>query len=363
MIWKRPVTERVHNVLLLRAVRWPLVWIFSVLLVVPFIGALVKGTLTNPAHWPVLVSLIGGVLCIIGILLTRFQLTVMLCGLAMNTTIVLLWGTAAYEPGLFIVGTALCAFIMISGRPRWGLSVGVLRLACLAAMSLRIGGGAEFSVLIDWYSLTFFALAYVWLRFIKTRVRNEHEFRQRGRVAIARRRSRERELARMRLNNALSSTGALHALNEIANAPDIDADARRAIRIAEANLRDHVRCPELSHPRLTAEILRARERDVDVLLIGTSNSNSHLDSTLISDELADALAGLLSTAQQAGRATVRVLPSDNSDAAVSVLISNPDQSANILELAADGTRIPTGEGRKSPPQTERLDPKARAVTD
>ena len=61
---------------------------------------------------------------------------------------------------------------------------------------------------------------------------------------------------------------AVPSLALIASGAPLDDDSRREIRVAEGQVRDHIRAPGLCHPALVRSVAEARRRGVRVLLLG-----------------------------------------------------------------------------------------------
>lgn len=80
-------------------------------------------------------------------------------------------------------------------------------------------------------------------------------------------------------------------LREIAESDHLDAQALRRVALVEGRIRDRLRAADLYHPRLATAVDAARERGVQVLLIGSGGT----DDRGIGDELADRLAQLVSS--------------------------------------------------------------------
>ena len=327
-----------------QAATLPLLWMFAALISAPVIAAIAKGSFVASDGWPLAVSTAGAVTGSLGILITprsrppHVRESTIAIGALITSTSLLLYGTPIAEPGLYFSGIILSCLLVISGWGWLGVGIGIVLVALHGIAVLVSSSSASIIDVIDLYSLVVLAIAVAWLRFARRLVRNESAFRSRGRAAIEERRDRERQLAALRMGNALASTGAQRALERVMSSPTIDASLRKESRIAEANLRDHIRCPELEHPLLQHETTAARRRGAEVLLLGTTTSGEH---TVIGVDLARALSAALQNCADGDSVTLRQIPKGASSAAVSLLISDRNGAFELREFTSRGEPITT----------------------
>lgn len=204
------------------------------------------------------------------------------------------------------------------------ISINVLGLAW------AVQAGATTAQMVDMLALPFLALfiGAAW-RFMLTRV-------------VARELSHDREAARaaMEREAADASIAAIQgeldqirhevgpALRAIRDATSLTPELSAGISVVEANLRDRIRSPEFGDPTLRDSIDRARQRGVDVVLLGSSAQEDRIAAPLAA-ALVEVLEG-----SESGSVTVRSLPRDRLGC-VSVLLAQPGRSERLL-LDADG---------------------------
>ena len=315
-----------------------LAWVFAVLLIAPIVNAALKGNLTAPGWWILLVAASGGVAAVAAMTVPsithkpRVRDSLMVAGAILTTTIVLALDSPLYEPSMFALGNALCATLIVFGRLKIGFAVGAARLIVRGAIMLSIDPSTGLVGVVDLYSIASLVLALVWLHFLRSIVAAENRFRVQDRQATADLRGRARELAQFQLREALATTGALRALEQITQAQTIEPDLRRAVRVAEAGLRDYIRDSPFEHPLLTPEIAAARRRGVNVVVLGERPEGAHA----LHDELAIALATVLWDTEAGDHVTISRIPEVSGEAAVSSLVSAPEHRFELRLFSVDG---------------------------
>ncbi|CAN7170372.1 hypothetical protein LJR045_000302 [Microbacterium sp. LjRoot45] len=335
-----------------RRARLPLLWVTAGLIAAPLAGALLKGTLLQPENWPLWMAFTGAVIGAAGLLLPwerrvhrqpRVRELLMLTGGAITSSVALLVGTPAYEPSLFTTAVFLCTMVILFGHGALGTCVaGILLAFRTVTASVRVPD-APVTFLVDLYPLFIVVLALAWLRYARHLARREAGFRANARAELRALQEQERLLADLRMRNSISASGAHHVLERVVQTRTLTPELEREVRMAEAALRDHLRCPRLSEPGLTAEIRAARRRGVEVLLLGEGDT----DRETIGRPLASALEQRLRTTDAGDRVTIRLLPEDD-DAEVSVVVDSDRDAAS--PFATEPLRLdPHGRALTTPP--------------
>lgn len=335
--------------LLGRGARGALLWISVVTLAAPVAGAMVKGSFARAQNWPLHVAVFGALIGIIGMLLPwesrlrkylRWRPVVIVFGAVITTSIVLLIETSAYEPPMFTLAIVLCSIVILSGHAIVGASVGFVLIAVRGIAVTIIVDSPGILYVVDIYPILMLSIALAWRAYARTLLRQEAGFRARSAVALRQLRARERELAQLRMQSSVASSGARDALERIVAGGTFTPELAFDVRIAEAGLRDHIRCAVLEHPQLTPAITAARRRGATVLLLDTRTDVGPPDA-VIGDDLARALEKCVQTASAEEPVTIRVLSGERgAPVAVSVLIGRADGSDDLFVLEADGDRRP-----------------------
>lgn len=117
-------------------------------------------------------------------------------------------------------------------------------------------------------------------------------------------------------------------LTAISEGHPLDDDLVAEIVLAEADLRDRIRSPDLRDLALRAAIDRARRRGVQVLLLGSSSQ-----AGAVTDALSTALMKAID-AIESGTVTLRAIPPGR-QGAISLLRAD-DETSERLVFAADG---------------------------
>lgn len=330
-----------------RGARGALLWISFVTLAAPVVGAAVKGSFARAENWPLHLAVLGALVGIVGLLLpweSRFRAglqwrpIVIVAGAAVIGSVILLIGTPAYEPSMFTMAIALCSVVILSNHAKLGASVGFALIAVRGIAVMIIVDSPGIFYVIDIYPILMLSVALVWHAYARVRARREAGFRARAAVAFRRLRQQERELAQLSMQNSVASSGARYALERIVATGTLTPQLEFDIRIAEAALRDHIRCAVLEHPQLTSAITAARRRGATVLLLDARAGASSSDA-VIGDALARALEKCVSAASAEEPVTIRVLSGERgAPVAVSVLIDRADGSDDLFVLEANGDR-------------------------
>ncbi len=336
-----------------RRARFPLLWIMTLLIATPFIGALTKDTLQRPENWPLWLAFAGALLGAAGLLLPwelrlhrqpRLRELLMLSGAATTSAVLLTFDTPAYEPALFTVSMFLCMMVILFGHGALGTGVALTIILVRAMVVVTRAPDASVATVIDLYAPFLIALGLVSLRYARHLARREAGFRANARTELRALQEQERLLADLRMRNSIVASGAHHVLERVVQTRTLTPELEREVRMAEAALRDHLRCPRLSEPGLTAEIRAARRRGVEVLLLGEGDT----DRETIGRPLASALEQRLRTTHAGERVTIRLLP-EHDDAEVSVVIDPAHESASPataepLRLDPHGRALTTPQG-------------------
>ncbi|MCK2037902.1 hypothetical protein KZC51_17370 [Microbacterium sp. SSW1-49] len=335
--------------LLGRGARGALLWISLVTLSAPVVGGMVKGSFARADNWPLHVAVVGALLGVTGLLLPwearlrtglQWRPLVIVAAAVITASVVLLIDTPAYEPSMFTMAVALCGFVILSGHAKLGATVGFVLIAARGIAVVMIVDSPGILYVVDIYPILMLSLALVWLHYAHVRARREAGFRARSAIALRQLQKRERELAQLRMHTSVASSGARSALERIVATEELTPDLALDIRIAEAALRDHIRCAVLEHPQLTDAIAAARRRGASVLLLD-ARSGARPSGEQIGDGLAQELAACVRGASAQDQVTIRVLSGSPGDpVAVSVLIDRADGSDDLFVLEADGDRRP-----------------------
>ncbi|WEK13441.1 MAG: hypothetical protein P0Y48_13425 [Candidatus Microbacterium phytovorans] len=332
-----------------RRARLPFLWVTAGLVAAPLTGALLKGTLQQSENWPLWLAFTGSIIGAVGLLLPwelrlhrqpRLRELLMLAGAAMASSVLLLFDTPAYEPALFTAAVFLCTMVILFGHGVLGASIAAILLALRSVAAAVRVPDAPPTLFVDLYPIFIIALALTWLAYARHLARREAGFRANARTELRALQEQERLLADLRMRNSIVASGAHHVLERLVQTRTLTPELEREVRMAEAALRDHLRCPRLSEPGLTAEIRAARRRGVEVLLLGEGDT----DRETIGRPLASALEQRLRTTDAGERVTIRLLP-EHDDAEVSVVIDSAHEGAS-----------------PSTAEPLRLDPHGRALT-
>lgn len=314
-----------------QAVVGPVTLLFMALLAVPVVRLFTDDILSHPKAWIMEVSLAAFVLGSLFLLIPRDTFIprlreTLVTFSAMTTGVIILGlGTPVYDSGLFLNAVVLCSVIILYGNSVMGLLGGCILIVSHAIATYSLIPDPPLTEALSLYSALVILAALGWLRFTKMISERQMEFHAQGLAAIATKGEHERALVRMRMNNAIAATGALQALQSLTGARDVDHALRTEMLIAESSLRDHIRCPEFDNPLLAQEILAARYRGVEVLLLGTTK-NPTAEVEPIDADFAAAIAAKVVEAKSQDRITLRLLPKGSSPAVVSLSINTTDGS-------------------------------------
>lgn len=332
-----------------RGARGALLWMSFVVFLAPVVGAAVKGSFARAENWPLHLAVLGALVGIVGLLLpweSRFRTglhwrpLVIVAGAVITASIVLLIETPAYEPSMFTMAIALCCVVVLSGHAKLGASVGFALIAVRGIAVVVIVDSPGIFYVVDIYPILMLSVALVWHAYARVRARREAGFRARSALALRQLQQQEREVAQLRMQNSVASSGARYALERIVATGTLTPQLAFDVRIAEAALRDHIRCAVLEHPQLTSAITAARRRGATVLLLDARTEASSSDA-VIGDALARALEACVETASAEEPVTLRVLSGERgAPVAVSVLIDRADGSDDLFVLEANGDRRP-----------------------
>ncbi|EYT60869.1 MULTISPECIES: hypothetical protein [Microbacterium] len=315
------------SALVSRSARLPLVWISLVVTSAPIVSALAKGSFREPQNWPLLVSVVGATIGVLGLVIPwdlrrgrpRLRELLILTGAVLVSSIILLIDTAAYEPSMFTVAIALCCMVIFFGHPALGSTVGFALIAARAVAVIVVVPSPGLTYIIDLYPIALLSISLIWLRYARRLTLRERGFRARASLALQALQQRERAVAEMRMRNSIASSGAYSALERIVRTGVVTETLHTEIRSAEAALRDHIRCPALEHPQLTATIATARRAGVNVLLLNASTDVGEPDR-VIGDDLAEAISDLVRQARSGQDVTIRLLARrDDEPIAVSIV--------------------------------------------
>lgn len=225
----------------------------------------------------------------------------------------------------------LAALLMPRGNVRTGLISGAL--IGILGLGWAIGSRASASQLIELLALPLLALVVggTWRWLLARIVARELTY------------NRETERAAMATGIAEASATATQAqLTEIGNevggllralrdGQPLDDHLVAEISVAEADLRDRMRSPNLRDPLLRAAIDRARRRGVQVLLLGTSPHHRPVTAAL-AQSVADSIDDIPS-----GTVTVRTIRPGR-DGVIS-LVRADGQASEHLVFSAEGRLV------------------------
>lgn len=228
--------------------------------------------------------------------------------------------------------TYLLALLMVRGNMREGGCGGLLVLVTGAVAAISAGvGPAETAEFLALPTLALI-VALIWARALAAAVKQERADLSAARVAELESAATEAAIAADRAFIAEVRSEAEPVLRLIRGGEVIDDALARDIAVAEGSIRDRLRSPLLRHPLIDTSVRRARQRRVDILLLGSDASNQSAPS----DSLARAVAELID-AVDTGSVTVRALPPGRG-AAMSVLV----ESGGVLQrslLGAEGDLV------------------------
>lgn len=312
-------------------------------LLLPLVSMSLKDPDVIAAHAAALgVAFAGGAVGCVGLLLPASSerswvrpAVVMAGGSAASLGGLATFGTDAYEPSLYNIGPFLAAALVTLGMERVGILAGAILLGAGAAVSLPRGLLSFLAVVA--YGLILLILASLWRRLARRLAARESAFRTRGRDAVEATKERERARVELRLRTRLTSSGAVQALERVADLGRMDDALRSEVRRAEAALRDDIRCPGLVHPLVTAEVAAARNRGVDVLLVGDPRDQNE-EPLRIDRGTAAALAEVVRSALDGEQLTIRHFTPEVSGATVSVVRAARSREDRLL-LGADGVIV------------------------
>lgn len=338
--------------------RLPLLWIGFLIISAPVASALAKGSFADPENWALFTALFGAILGLVGLLAPwkrglsrpRLHVPLMLTGAVITSSVVVLIDTPAYEPSMFSVAVALCSAVILFGDGALGAVVGFALITVRAVAVVLVVPSPGLMYVIDLYPIALLMVSLVWLRYARHLSRREGGFRARASTALRELQQRERALAELRMRNSIASSGAHSALEQIVRNRVLTDDLHAEIRVAEAALRDHIRCPALEHPQLTTAIATARREGVNVLLLNASTDVGD-PNDVIGDDLATALGDLVRRASPGDDITIRLLARrTNEPIAVSVLLNRAgdggdEEESGLLGADQDGPIVLDAEGR------------------
>lgn len=334
-------TLRVHH-----TARGPLAWVLLVALFPAIVGALLKGSFSRPDAWLLGVSIFGALWGAAVILAPRSlrqllrrgakrEEVLLLVGIAMTSAILCWFGTPAWEPALFTAAIGLATVAMFFGHAWSGLAAAIGLLAIRSAVAAAADPQASVTTIVDLYSTVIVIVAAIWVVYSRRLTEQERILRAASRDAFLELSRQERALAALRMNDAIAASGAATVIDQIVGSQTMTEPLRHDVRVAEASLRDRLRCPGLLHPTLVSAVLSARQGGATVLLLGGGYDTDPTGEILISDHLADILATQLSAAGDGDSITIRKLPG-NEIRYLTLMTTHADGSDTLSVYDHDG---------------------------
>ncbi len=257
---------------------------------------------------------------------------------AMSLTLALAAGPRELWPYTF----AFYLIMLLVPRGRAALSLGaslaylVISLSWAEARGLGPGDTA--------YMLTLPTLASLasWVWFWANGYFGRREMIARTEIEVSRLRTAAEEEAEGEYRAEMERIArmAVPSLALIASGAPLDDDSRREIRVAEGQVRDHIRAPGLCHPALVRSVAEARRRGVRVLLLGGTDRDTGL-----AEAVAARLCGLVDGVRT-GSITIRKAPPGRAEA-YSALIETP---AGVHRVTLDAAGLEHGADEPAGPR-------------
>lgn len=208
----------------------------------------------------------------------------------------------------------LLALLMVRGNMREGACGGVLAVATGIGAALVAGVSLSETALFVGLPVLALVVAVIWARALDTAV--ERERAHLSEASLAELEASATEAATAAEQELISEVRreAEPVLTLIRDGELIDDSVAQDIAVAEGSIRDRLRPPLLSHPRINDSVRLARQRRVQVVLLGSDAS----EQSALDDALAGAVADRIDRVAD-GSVTVRALPPGRG-AAISVLV-------------------------------------------
>ncbi len=226
----------------------------------------------------------------------------------------------------------LAAYVVALLLPRGNVRAGLVSGAAIGVLGLAwgIASRASLAQFVDLLALPMLALVVgaVWRGLLGRIVRRELTYNREAERAAMAAQVAEASGVAIRTELAEIATDVGDLLDIIGEGRPLDDELVDAITVAEADVRDRIRSPNLRHSALRAGIDRARRRGVQVQLLGSSSQPSAL-TDLLAERLVETL-----DAVDAGTVTVRAIPPGR-QGAVSLLRAGEETSERLI-FAADG---------------------------
>jgi hypothetical protein len=219
--------------------------------------------------------------------------------------------------------TYMAAMMIARGNPWFGGLTCALIFVLTLAWAIDVAQSVTTVARVLTNPVVGVIVGYVWLAGIRYFTRRERAARDAAAQAEARADAEEgaARAADADLDDVAATAG--NALRELIGGRALDDAFHLELSMSEARIRDRILAPQLRHPLLEAAIGRARERGVDVVLLGEPDGGRAL-----ADDHAEVLARAVD-AVRSGRIVIRAVPPGREEA-VTVVV---DQDGSVERLA------------------------------